>query len=64
MMLSIATSMKFCHERCLGPPCCPKCGILILAPESSQYVGYGRVRHMWLCDDCDYEFRTVIRIAS
>jgi hypothetical protein len=64
MTLSIATPMQFIHERCLGRPCCPKCGVLILAPEASAYLSDGRIRHHWLCDDCDYDFRTVIKIAN
>jgi predicted RNA-binding Zn-ribbon protein involved in translation (DUF1610 family) len=63
-MLSIATPMEFFHERYLGRPCCPKCGVLILAPEASRYEGNGRIGHVWQCDDCDYDFRTVVRIAS
>jgi hypothetical protein len=64
MMRSIYPPMNFVHERRLGRPSCPKCGVLILAPETSAYMSDGRVRHTWLCDECDYDFRTVVRVAT
>ena len=64
MTLSIQTPMKFVHERRLGRPSCPKCGVRILAPETSAYIGDGRIGHTWLCDVCDYNFRTVVRVAT
>jgi hypothetical protein len=62
--LSINTPLRFAHERYLGPPSCPKCGIRITAAEASEYVGDGRICHLWLCDDCDYDFRTLVEIAN
>jgi len=62
--LSIDTPLKFAHERYLGPPSCPKCGMRVTATESSEYIGDGRICHVWLCDDCDYDFRTLVEISG
>ena len=39
---------------------CPECGGLLLAPEVSEFVDDGRVRHRWACEGCGNEFRTTI----
>jgi hypothetical protein len=59
-----AAPMKFAHERYLGAPSCPKCGALIAAAEASHYLGRGHIRNMWLCDDCDYDFFTDVKLAD
>jgi hypothetical protein len=38
-----------------------KCGELMVAPESSEYLSGDEVRHIWICDGCDYPFETLIR---
>lgn len=50
------------RERYPGAPLCPKCGVLILAAEASEYVSDGCIRHRWLCEDCDQDFRTIVQI--
>jgi len=55
-----AVPLSFVHERYLGRPSCPKCGDLLMAPESSEYTRVGGIRHMWSCDRCDYDFETLI----
>jgi hypothetical protein len=37
---------------------CPHCGNALIAPESSEYHGECRVRHLWNCDDCGYVFES------
>jgi hypothetical protein len=64
MTLSLARSMEFIHERRLGRPSCPKCGALVLASEASAYLSDGRICHKWQCDDCSYDFRTIIKVAA
>jgi hypothetical protein len=56
--------MSFAHERYLGRPSCPKCGDLIMAPESSRYRKGGGICHTWLCGGCVYEFETLIEFTS
>jgi RNase P subunit RPR2 len=41
-------------------PVCPKCGDLLLAPEVSEFINDGRVRHRWACEACGNEFRTTV----
>jgi hypothetical protein len=60
----LSEAMKRAHQRYAGTPPCPNCGALVLAAEASEYVSDGRVRHWWLCDDCAYDFRTTVKIAS
>ena len=41
-------------------PLCPECRSLLLAPEASEFVDDGRVRHLWACEACGNKFRTTI----
>src|SRR5580704_13735357 len=41
--------MSRTHDEYLGPPSCPKCGVLILVPETSAYVDDHQIRHGWSC---------------
>jgi hypothetical protein len=52
------------HRRCLSAPSCPNCGTLVAAAEASEYISDGRISHRWLCEDCDTDFRTVIKICG
>ena len=56
--------MNKTHDEYLGPPSCPKCGVLILVPESSAYVGDNQIRHGWSCVECGYDFRTIIQLSD
>ena len=64
MTLSIAVPMSYVHERYFGRPSCAKCGGLMMAPESSEYLNHDEVRHSWICDGCDYPFETLIRFNA
>jgi rubredoxin len=46
----------------IGLHACPHCGVALLAPETSEFLGAREVRHTWACDDCGHDFRTAIRI--
>jgi hypothetical protein len=61
-MVSVAMPMNHAHERYSGRPSCPKCGILVIAPEVSEYESSGDIRHTWSCRECDYEFQTLIAL--
>ena len=39
---------------------CPQCGMNIIAPTWSEYASEGRVRYLWNCDACNYEFETTV----
>jgi hypothetical protein len=44
-------------------PACPECGDLLLAPEVSEFIADGRVRHLWSCEACGSAFRTTVSFA-
>jgi transposase-like protein len=54
--------MKYAHERTLGRPSCPRCGVLVVVPETSAYVSEDLVRHAWSCADCSYDFHTLVKL--
>ena len=64
MTLNVAVPMSYVHERYFGRPSCAKCGELVMAPEFSEYLSCYDVRHMWVCDGCDYRFETLIRFGA
>jgi len=39
---------------------CPRCGDRMVAPESSELVDCGEIRHHWLCDACGQDFETSV----
>ena len=61
MTLRVTVPTSYIHERYLGRPSCPKCGELLMAPEYSQCLDRNDVRHVWMCDKCDYGFETLLR---
>jgi ribosomal protein L37AE/L43A len=61
MTLRVTVPTSYIHERYLGRPSCPKCGELLMAPECSECLDWNDVRHVWMCDKCDYGFETLIR---
>ncbi len=64
MALHVAVPMRYLHERYFGRPSCAKCGELMMAPESSEHLNGNNIRHIWLCDGCDYRFETLIRFSG
>jgi hypothetical protein len=48
----------------LATPACPYCGDRLLAPEVSEFVDGGKIRHHWSCDSCDGESRTSIELTA
>jgi len=43
---------------------CPYCGDRLLAPEVSEFVDGGEIRHHWSCDSCGGELRTSIELTA
>ena len=64
MTLNIAVPMSYVHERYFGRPSCAKCGELMMAPEFSEYLNHDEIRHIWVCDGCDYRIKTLIRFNA
>jgi transposase-like protein len=51
--------LPFAHEHQLAPPSCPRCGERALIADATQYSDDARsIRHGWVCDGCNYEFKT------
>ena len=63
-LLYPAAPLRYVHERYLGRPSCPKYSELIMAPESSRYMADRGIRHTWSCDECVYEFETLIEFNA
>jgi hypothetical protein len=43
---------------------CAQCGDALSAPEWSESIDDRRVRHLWSCDGCGYEFETEVFYPS
>jgi DNA-directed RNA polymerase subunit RPC12/RpoP len=43
---------------------CAQCGSRIFAPTWSEYLDERNVRHLWVCDDCGYEFEALVRFPA
>jgi hypothetical protein len=43
---------------------CAQCGERIFAPDWSEYLDDRRVRHLWVCEACDYQFETLVRFPA
>lgn len=37
---------------------CPRCNDLMVAPDSSEFVDRGEIRHRWNCEACGLVFET------
>ena len=39
---------------------CAQCGVTLLAPEWSESLDDRRIRHLWSCEACGYEFESEV----
>jgi ribosomal protein L37AE/L43A len=62
MTLHVATATLV--SRPFGMRACPHCSEMAVAPEASEFMGEGKVRHIWSCDACGHEFETAVRLAA
>jgi hypothetical protein len=46
------------------PMPCAQCGEPLIAAVWSEHLSEDRVRHLWECDACDYEFETVLYLRT
>jgi hypothetical protein len=42
---------------------CAQCGAAIITPEWSGHLSDDRVRNVWSCEDCGYEFEYTIHLS-
>jgi hypothetical protein len=47
-----------------APMRCPRCGDVMVAPVSSEFVEGGEIRHHWECDACGEPSSTSILPTS
>jgi transcription elongation factor Elf1 len=43
---------------------CGQCGERLFLPEWSEFVDERRMRHLWACDVCGYQFETTVRFRA
>jgi hypothetical protein len=43
---------------------CAQCGADIIAPEWSEHLPDNRVRNVWSCEACGYQFEDSVRFAA
>jgi ribosomal protein S27AE len=60
--MDIHTAFHAPQSADLGRPKCPRCGLILLMAEQSEFSLSGRIRHTWSCDDCGKAFVTSIRV--
>ena len=58
MELRSRNARAFHRSRPVVP--CAQCGDTLFAPEWSEYLDDRRVRHLWSCDACGYEFESEV----
>ena len=63
MPLTTATPVVLAFARYFARPRCPQCGDEQLVPEHSEFAGEGLIHHIWSCDSCGQEFRTVVDLG-
>jgi len=43
---------------------CAQCGEHLYIPEWSEFIDARRMRHLWTCDACGYQFETTVRLRD
>jgi ribosomal protein L37AE/L43A len=43
---------------------CAQCGDELFAPDWSEYLDECRIRHLWVCESCGYQFETLVRYPA
>lgn len=53
------------YSPCVATPAhCPACDDLMVAPECSEFVDRGEIRHRWRCESCGQVFETSFSAAD
>ena len=58
MELRVRNSPSFSQSRPNLP--CAQCGTTLFAPAWSEYLDDHRVRHLWSCRTCGYQFEALV----
>jgi hypothetical protein len=64
MTLPPETAIEVASTHYLRLPDCPHCGAMLLPPETSEFLGCGRVRHTWSCEDCGQDFSLAVSVMG
>lgn len=64
MQLHIDTARLSGFRDFATPARCPHCGDWLVAPEASEFVEGGEIRHHWECDACGQTSSTSIPLTS
>lgn len=43
---------------------CAQCGESLIAASWSEHLSERRIRHVWECDSCGYEFETTVYLSA
>ncbi len=43
---------------------CAQCGAGLIAPEWTEHFPDGRIRNVWSCEVCGYEFEDAVYLSS
>lgn len=64
MLLDRQASGSSAFPRCFALPTrCRYCGDWLVAPEASEFVEGGEIRHHWTCDACGSDSVTLVAIS-
>ena len=58
MELRTSSSRRYAQARPVN--LCAQCGETIFLPQWSEYLDTCRVRHLWECEACGYQFETLV----
>ena len=61
MELRTSSSQSYVGTRPVNT--CAQCGKRIFMPEWSEHMDERRVRHLWECEACGYQFETIVYLA-
>jgi hypothetical protein len=64
MTIQLDAPMRYFHASYFGRPSCPKCGELMMAPESLEFSecrSGDEIRNFWVCESCDNRFDTLVK---
>lgn len=62
--MTLHTATLVPEARPFGMRPCTHCDEWVVAPEASEFMGNGKIRHIWSCDSCGHQFETTVRLAS
>lgn len=65
MQLETQASGRSVFSRYFAMPTrCPHCGDWLVAPEATEFVEGGEIRHHWACDTCSGQSLTSVALST